>query len=200
MSKPRGGDKHKQSLSEKDVKENVKTGNCALCKKDLYDDPKDFDGEALACDSCMNWVCVVCAGTDQNQYNAITKHELTWYCRPCTESVVKFHSHCSNIIEEQAKLHQEIQEVRELVSSNKTPKATKATEQTITNLATKINKVETDIANMKYDEKFKNIDNFELNVTHRLQMCESSFDTLSTVTLPLTKAEMSQVPERPPMR
>ena len=57
--------------------------NCQVCKAYLKKKPQNFNEVSINCDSCSVWFHAVCVQVDKGKHDAISKHNLHWFCNIC---------------------------------------------------------------------------------------------------------------------
>ena len=57
--------------------------NCRVCKAYLKKKPQNFNEVSINCDSCSVWFHAVCVQVDKGKHDAISKHNLHWFCNIC---------------------------------------------------------------------------------------------------------------------
>ena len=110
-----GETEDKQIIQQARVPSNKK---CRSCQSTLKQKPKIFEETSLRCDVCLNWFHANCAQLEKSKYDAISEHELHWFCSNCEIGAGGIFSLCSKL---KAEITQLKQQVTNLSNSGNTP-------------------------------------------------------------------------------
>ena len=91
---------------------------CGTCKEAILEHPTTHEERSMECECCMNWYHTECGKLAEVKYNAITEHDLTWYCPSCDKGAKKLKQHILNLTTEQESFRTELRELKTKVEQS----------------------------------------------------------------------------------